>query len=92
MEVHCKLVHVFKTHFGNSSVITVTKYIRSRKPTVTNIHLLIILYIYPSYEYTFRVLQSNEEIREHQQYFWNVIVLQEISQSGVRKVNLKQER
>ena len=40
-----------------------------------------------------RVLQSNQEIREHQQYFWtNVIVLQEISQSGVRKLNLKQER
>ena len=30
--------------------------------------------------------------REHQKYFWNVIVLQEKSQSGVRKLNRKQER
>ena len=31
------------------------------------------------------VLQSNQENREHQKYFWNVIVLQEKSQSGVKK-------
>ena len=29
---------------------------------------------------------------EHQKYFWNVIVLQEKSESGVRKLNRKQER
>ena len=29
--------------------------------------------------------------REHQKYFWNVIVVQEKSQSGLRKVNRKQE-
>ena len=36
-------------------------------------------------------LQSNWENREHQKYFWNVIVLQEKSQSGLRKLNRKQE-
>ena len=30
--------------------------------------------------------------REHQKYFWNVIVLRGKSQSGVRKLNQKQER
>ena len=39
---------------------------------------------------TLGLLQSNSENREHQKYFWNVIVLQEKSQSGVR--NRKQER
>ena len=29
--------------------------------------------------------------REHQKYFWNVIVVQEKSQSGLRKLNRKQE-
>ena len=29
--------------------------------------------------------------REHQKYFWNVIVVQEESQSGLRKLNRKQE-
>ena len=38
---------------------------------------------------TLGLLQSNRENREHQKYFWNVIVLQEKSQSGVR--NRKQE-
>ena len=38
------------------------------------------------------VLQSNQENCEHQKYFWNVIVLQEKSQSGTRKLNRKQER
>ena len=38
------------------------------------------------------VLQSNQENCEHQKYFWNVIVLQEKSQSGARKLNCKQER
>ena len=33
-----------------------------------------------------------QENPEHQNYFWNVIVLQEKSQSGVRKLNRKQER
>ena len=37
-------------------------------------------------------LQSNRENREHQKYFWNVIVLWEKTQSGVRKLNGKQER
>ena len=32
------------------------------------------------------------ENREHQNYFWNVIVMQEKSQSGLRKLNRKQER
>ena len=40
---------------------------------------------------TWGILQSNRENREHQKYFWNVIVLQEESQSGVRKLNHKQE-
>ena len=31
-------------------------------------------------------LQSNWENREQQTYFWNIIVLQEKSQSGVRKL------
>ena len=36
----------------------------------------------------------NETGKKHQKYFWNVIVLQEKSQSGVRKLNRieKQER
>ena len=37
-------------------------------------------------------LQSNRENREHQKYFWNVIVLREKNQSCVRKLNGKQER
>ena len=37
-------------------------------------------------------LQSNRENCEHQKYFWNVIVSQEKSQSGIRKLNCKQER
>ena len=38
-------------------------------------------------------LQSNRENREHQKYFWYVIVLRGIKkQSGVRKLNGKQER
>ena len=36
-------------------------------------------------------LQSNRE-NQHQKYFWNVIVLREKDQSGVRKLNGKQER
>ena len=42
--------------------------------------------------YLFFVLQSNRENREHQEYFWNVIVFQENSQSGMRKLNCKQGR
>ena len=38
------------------------------------------------------VLQSNWENHEHQRYFWNVIVLQEKSQSGMRKLNRMGER
>ena len=37
-------------------------------------------------------ISVKRENREHQNYFWNVIVLQEKSQSGVRKLNRKQER
>ena len=37
-------------------------------------------------------LQWNLENREHQKYFWNVIVLQEENQSGEWKLNRKQER
>ena len=37
-------------------------------------------------------MRSNRENREHQKYFWNVIVVQEKSQSGMRKLNCKQER
>ena len=40
--------------------------------------------------YLYFVLQSNRENREHQEYFWNVIVFQEDSQSGMRKLNCKQ--
>ena len=40
--------------------------------------------------YLYFVLQSNRENREHQEYFWNVIVFQENSQSGMRKLNCKQ--
>ena len=36
------------------------------------------------------VLQSNRENRGHQEYFWNVIVFQENSQSGMRNLNCKQ--
>ena len=39
-----------------------------------------------------RQLQSNQKNHEHQKHFWNVIVLQEKSQSGVRKLNRKQDR
>jgi len=38
------------------------------------------------------VLQSNWENDEHQRYFWNVIVLQEKGQSGMRKLNRMEER
>ena len=38
------------------------------------------------------VLQSNWENHEHRRYFWNVIVLQEKSQSGMRKLNCMEER
>ena len=39
------------------------------------------------------VLQSNWENHEHQRYFWKyVIVLQEKSQSGMRKLNGMDER
>ena len=65
--------------------------------------LLLISVTHPVVLYTFipgtgtqafltRVLQWNRENREHQKYFWNVIVLQERSQSGVRKLNRKQKR
>ena len=39
-----------------------------------------------------KILQSNQENREHQKFFWNATVLQEKSQSGMRKLNRKQER
>ena len=45
-----------------------------------------------AYLYFFVVLQSNRENSEHQEYFWNVIVFQENSQSGMRKLNCKQGR
>ena len=35
---------------------------------------------------------TSRENRKDQKHFWNVIVLQEKSQSGVRKLNRKQER
>ena len=35
----------------------------------------------------FENLQSNQDNGEHQKYFWNVIVLHENSQSGLRKPN-----
>ena len=38
-----------------------------------------------------KVLQSNRKNRERQKYFWNVIVLQEKSQSGLKKLIYKQE-
>ena len=38
------------------------------------------------------LLQANQEKQEHQKYFWTVNDLQEKSQSGVRKLNCKQER
>ena len=34
----------------------------------------------------------SRENHEHQKYFWNLIVLQEKSLSGVTKLNSKQER
>ena len=43
-----------------------------------------------AYLYFFAVLQSNQVNSEHQEYFWNVIVFQENSQSGMRKLNCKQ--
>ena len=39
-----------------------------------------------------KILQSNQENCEHQKFFQNAIVLQEKSQSGIRKLNRKQER
>ena len=42
--------------------------------------------------YLYFVLQSNQENLEHQEHFWNVIVFQENSQSGMRKLNCKQGR
>ena len=42
--------------------------------------------------YLYFVLQSNQENCEHKEYFWNVIVFQENSQSGVTKLNCKQGR
>ena len=38
------------------------------------------------YIYYVEILPSNWENCEHQKYFWNAIVLQEKSQSGVRKL------
>ena len=38
-----------------------------------------------------KVLQSNRKNRERQKCFWNVIVLQEKSQSGLKKLICKQE-
>ena len=37
------------------------------------------------------ILQSNRDKCEHQKYFWNTVALQEKSQSGMRKLNRKQE-
>ena len=37
------------------------------------------------------ILQLNTDNHEHQKYFWNTIALQEKSQSGMRKLNRKQE-
>ena len=34
-------------------------------------------------KWSFSILQSNQENREHQKYFWNDIMLQEKSLSGV---------
>ena len=45
-----------------------------------------------AYLYFFAVLQSNQVNSEHQEFFWNVIVFQENSQSGMRKLNCKQGR
>ena len=39
-----------------------------------------------------KILQSNQENREHEKFFRNAIVLQEKSQSAMRKLNHKQER
>ena len=36
--------------------------------------------------------QISRENHEHQKYFWDLIVLQEKSLSGVAKLNRKQER
>ena len=38
----------------------------------------------------YTILQSNRESHEHQKYLWSV-VLQEKSQTGMRKLNHKQE-
>ena len=45
-----------------------------------------------AYLYFFVVLQSHRENGEHQEYFWNVILFQENSQSGMRKLTCKQGR
>ena len=43
------------------------------------------LILFTNFEsYLHHNLNSNRENREHQNYFWNVIALEEISQSGVR--------
>lgn len=64
-----KLVHVFKTLFGNSTLQLLplrdilgqnyTFFNRDKYSSFDN-----TVYIYSSYEYTFRVLQSNQEICE----------------------------
>ena len=56
-----------------------------------NLHLILTCDMYTQAE-TWGILRSNRENHEHQKYFWNVIVLQEESQSGMRKLNSKQER
>ena len=37
------------------------------------------------------ILLRNSQNREHQKYLWNVIVLREKSQQGMRKLNCKQQ-
>ena len=55
-------------------------------------NLIIILNAVDNARQSGMILQSNRENREHQKHFSNVIVLQEKSQSGVRKLNRKQDQ
>ena len=49
--------------------------------------LLLVLSLLPNI-----VTDCDRENHQHLKYFWNVIVVQEKSQSGVRKLNHKQDR
>ena len=54
--------------------------------------MTLLAFVIISYAVQAVLLQCDRENRERLKYLRNVIVLQEKSQSGVRKLNRKQER